>query len=372
MLPAVVFLVAEPDQELPGLLFVDLPVALVEQIFPVTRHAFTIEGREVLLSPLTSPGELLEARRTHAVLDERLVRVDPEKAEQSLDFLVGALQQVFVAHFRIAVSEQGGSVLDSLAHPDGPVLGGFPQRLLGEHPLASLGEFPGAPAVSFAPGQFLGREPVRAAPLGAVALLVYEGDRLVPAVPDDVDHPGFGVDLVYLLHEPRTEQGCLVAHDLLAAPGKLCGQEIVRGQPDEIPCVLVGVSVPAPHGAFDPEPQVLGAEQGVVQRAGLLLGLCLGQYFPPVLFAEEPAFALAEYLGMGVERLHQPRGARLREPDDEENRHLLVGRPGWCLLPEAGPELVEGRSQARRSGTQGPEHAATVPEPHTSCSAGPV
>src|SRR5215207_7254824 len=110
-LPVAVLLVAEPDQQLSGFLFVDLPVALVEQVFPVSRNTFTIEGGRILLPPLAPPGELLEARRTHAVLDEPLIRIDPEEAEQSLDFLVGALQQVFVAHFRIAVSEQGGSVL---------------------------------------------------------------------------------------------------------------------------------------------------------------------------------------------------------------------------------------------------------------------
>src|SRR5215203_949635 len=66
-LPAAVLLVTEPDQQLPGFLLVDLPVALVEQVFPVTRNTFTIERRGVLLSPLAPPGELLEARRTHAV-----------------------------------------------------------------------------------------------------------------------------------------------------------------------------------------------------------------------------------------------------------------------------------------------------------------
>src|SRR5215212_5877967 len=43
-LPAAILLVAEPDQKLPGLLFVDLPVALVEQALPVARDAFAIEG----------------------------------------------------------------------------------------------------------------------------------------------------------------------------------------------------------------------------------------------------------------------------------------------------------------------------------------
>src|SRR5215203_1087538 len=60
-LPAAVLLVAEPDQELPGLFFVDLPVALVEQVLPVACYPFTVERRRVLLSPLPSPGELLEA-----------------------------------------------------------------------------------------------------------------------------------------------------------------------------------------------------------------------------------------------------------------------------------------------------------------------
>jgi hypothetical protein len=202
----------------------------------------------------------------------------------------------------------GWSVLDGPAHPQGPVLGGFPQCLLGEHPFAPLGEFPRAPAVSLAPRQLLRREPVRAAPLGAVALLVDEGDRLVPAVPYDVDHPRFRVDLVDLLHELRAEQGCLVPYHLLTALGELLREEVVCGQPDEIPDVLVGISIPAPHRPFDPEPQVLGAEQRVVQRAGLLLGLRLGQDFPPVFLAEEPALALAEHFGMGVQGLHQPRG----------------------------------------------------------------
>src|ERR671910_816834 len=84
-----------------------------------------------------------------------------------------------------------------------------------------------------------------------------------------------------------------------SSPG-LLREEVVRGQPDEIPDVLVGIPIPAPHRAFDPEPQVLGAEQRIVQRAGLLPGLRLGQDFPPVLLAEEPTLALAEYFGMGV------------------------------------------------------------------------
>src|SRR5215210_3250562 len=182
-LPATVVLVAEPDQELPSLLFEDAPVALVEQVLPVSGHALAIERRRVLLSPLATPGELLEASRTHAVLHHALLCIDPEKRKQPPHLHLRTLQQVFVAHLRVAVCEQSRSVFNGPAHPEIPVLGGFPQRLLGEHSLFGLGEFLRAPAVGFALGQFLGREPVCAAPLGAVALLVYEGDRLVPAVP---------------------------------------------------------------------------------------------------------------------------------------------------------------------------------------------
>src|SRR5829696_2811543 len=84
-LPAAILLVAEPDQELPGLLFVDLPVALVEQVLPVARNAFTIEGGWVLLAPLAPSGELLEAGRAHAASHQRPGRIDLKEAEQPLD-----------------------------------------------------------------------------------------------------------------------------------------------------------------------------------------------------------------------------------------------------------------------------------------------
>src|SRR5215218_2291806 len=114
-LPAAVLLVAEPDQELPGFLFVDLPVALVEQVFPVAGHAFAIEGGRVFLAPLAPLGEILKAGRVHAALHQPLVCVNPEEAEQSVDLFVGTHQQVFVAHLCVAVSKQGGAVLDGLA-----------------------------------------------------------------------------------------------------------------------------------------------------------------------------------------------------------------------------------------------------------------
>src|SRR5215212_5736909 len=134
-LPVAVHLVTESDQHLPGLLFVDLPVALVERTLPVSCNALPIEGRRILLAPLASLGELLEAGRAHAVLNQRLICVDPEEAEQPLDLLVGMLQQVFVTHFRIVVPEQSGSVFDGPAYKESPVAGRLPQPHLGEHAL---------------------------------------------------------------------------------------------------------------------------------------------------------------------------------------------------------------------------------------------
>src|SRR5215207_577214 len=222
-LPALVLLVAEPDQELPGLLFVDLPVALCEVVFPLARNPFAIEGGWVLLTPLAPPGELLEARRVYAALYKRTACIDLQEAEQPLDLLVRTLEQVFVAHFRVGVPEQGRSVLDGLADPEVPVFGGFPERLLGEHTFPGLRELLGAPAVGLALCQLLGREPVRAATFGPVALLVDKGNRLVPAIPYYVDDLRFGVDLVYLLDELRAQQGRLVPNHLLAALGELGG-----------------------------------------------------------------------------------------------------------------------------------------------------
>src|SRR5215216_917670 len=251
-LPAAVLLVAEPDQELPGLLFVDLPVVPVEQVFPVTRNTFTIERRRVLLSPLAPPGELLEARRAHAVLHQPLVCVDPEEVEQPLDLFVGTHEQVFVAHLGVIRPEQSRSVFDGPAHKESPVPGRLPQP-----PLCKRVRRLPPLAQSVTPRQFLGRESVVVALGGAAPPTVHGGDRPVPAVPYDVDDPRPWINDVDLLHEPFVQEGRLVPDEPLACLRELGGEEVLRGQTHQGVYVLVGISIPAPHRAFDPEPQVL-------------------------------------------------------------------------------------------------------------------
>src|SRR5215207_2304976 len=252
-LPVAVFLVAEPDQELPGFLFVDLPVTLVEQVFPITSNAFPVERRGVLLSPLTPPGELREARRAHAVLHQPLLCVDPEEAEQSLDLFVGTHEQVFIAHLGVAVSEQGGAIFDGPAHKESPVPGRLPQPLLCKR----ARRLPPPLVQSLTPYQFLGRESVEVALAGAAPPTVHGGDRPVPAVPYDVDDPGSWIHGADLLHEPFVQEGRLVPDEPLAALRELGGEEVLCGQTHESVYVLVGISIPAPHRAFDPESQVL-------------------------------------------------------------------------------------------------------------------
>src|SRR5919112_1554015 len=115
-LPVGVPLVAEPDQELPSLLFEGAFVLLGKVVFPVTRYPLAVERRGVLLPPLASPGELLEARRAHAVLHQLILPVDPQEAEQSPYLFIGTFQQVFVAHLRVVRPEQRRSVFDGPAH----------------------------------------------------------------------------------------------------------------------------------------------------------------------------------------------------------------------------------------------------------------
>ena len=142
-LPAAVLLVAEPDQELPGFFFVDLPVALVEQVFPVTRNAFPIERRRGPPGPARAPWRASRSSPSSrsAPPASRPCRPPGSRATSRPP------RWDVPAGLRSApprsVTEQGGSVLDGLAHPESPVLGGFPQRLLGEHSLATLREFLG-------------------------------------------------------------------------------------------------------------------------------------------------------------------------------------------------------------------------------------
>src|SRR5215208_4977695 len=87
--------------------------------------------------------------------------------------------------------------------------------------------------------------------------------------------------------------------------------------------VLVGVSIPGPDGTLYPQPEVIRIEQRVVQRAGQrprALGVEVG---PSPVGGEEPAFALADHLGVRVQRPHQPGGTGFAQPRDEEHGGIL-------------------------------------------------
>src|SRR5215210_663408 len=135
-LPIQISLVAEPDQEPSGLLFVDLLVALGEVVSPIARYPLAVEGGGVLLSPLSPLGEPLEARRANGLPHGLLAGVGTEETCQPADLLVGTLQQVLVAYLGVVGSEQGRAVLGGLAHPRVPASGCPAQPLLGEHAIA--------------------------------------------------------------------------------------------------------------------------------------------------------------------------------------------------------------------------------------------
>ena len=138
-------------------------------------------------------------------------------------------------------------------------------HILGEH--ARLRSLPLALAQGLALRQLLGREPVEVALAGAAPPAVHGGDRPVPAVPYDVDDPGLWIHGADLPHELFVQERRLVPDELLAGLREPCGEEVLRGQTHQGVHVLVGISIPAPHRALDPQPQVLGVGQGVVEGA---------------------------------------------------------------------------------------------------------
>jgi hypothetical protein len=238
------------------------------------------------------------------VLHQPLGRIDPQEAEQPLDLLVGPLQQVFVAHFGVVWPEQSRAVFDGSAHKESPVAGRLPQPHLGEHAL--LRPFLRVLTQSLALRQFLGREPVEVAPVGAAPPTVNGGDRPVPAVPYYVNDPGPWIHGTYFPHEPFVRERRLVPDKPLAGLGELFREKVLRGQAHKGVQVLVGISIPAPHRAFDPESQVLGVGQGVVEGARdgpVVRGV---EIRPPPARGEKAPLTLAQHLRVGVQDLGQP------------------------------------------------------------------
>src|SRR5215211_967681 len=329
-LPIEVSLVAEPDQEFPRLLFVDLLVARGEVVPPVTRHTFTIEGGSILLAAFAPLGEHLEAGRAYGLPHGLLASIGAEETCQPPYLLVGTFQQVLVAYLGVVRSEQGRAVLGGLAHPRVPAPGRPTQPLLGKH--ARLQELLRVFAVglaSFELSWFQDLDP--ALVRGAVPHVVQHGDGLIPTVSDDVDDLGLGIDSADLLDEIRAKQRRLVADQLLIGLAEFLHKEVLGRKTGQVVEVFGGVAFPGPDGTLDPQSEVLGVEQRVIEGTGQgprALGV---EVCPPPVGGEKPPFALAQYLGMSVQRPHQPGGARLPQPRNEEHRG--VWNPGPEELP---------------------------------------
>src|SRR5215211_452528 len=319
-LPVVVLLVTEPDEKIPGFVLENLLVLFGEDVLPVTGYALPEERGRVFLPSLPALREFIEAGRVHAPPHYLFARPGPEELEQTPEFIFGSLEENLVSHFGIIVPEQDRAVLDGPAHPLTPLRGHLLERVPREHTLAGLSL--GVLAVGFT---FHRRPGVLFAGLAEVPGVVHRGDRRVPAVADDVDDSGLGVDLGYLLHGLRGEQRRLVAHHPLAGLGELSYEEVVDGHAGEVVQVLVRVVVPAPDRPLYPEPQVLRVQHRVVERAGRSPGVqpLYGLFSPAP--AEKASLSPAEYLRVRVEHPHQPRGPGLLLADDEEHRRDCGG-----------------------------------------------
>src|SRR5215211_1016139 len=335
-LPVVVLLVTEPDEKIPGFVLENLLVLFGEDVLPVTGYALPEERGRVFLPSLPALREFIEAGRVHAPPHYLFARPGPEELEQTPEFIFGSLEENLVAHFGIIVPEQDRAVLDGPAHPLTPLRGHLLERVPREHTLAGLSL--GVLAVGFT---FHRRPGVLFAGLAEVPGVVHRGDRRVPAVADDVDDSGLGVDLGYLLHGLRGEQRRLVAHHPLAGLGELSYEEVVDGHAGEVVQVLVRVVVPAPDRPLYPEPQVLRVQHRVVERAGRPPGVHPLYGLSSPTSAEKPPLALAEDLRVGVEDPHQPGGPGFLLTDDEEHRRAPLPSPQ--LPPQRGDLRVLDR-----------------------------
>src|SRR5919202_2217788 len=97
------------------------------------------------------------------------------------------------------------------------------------------------------------------------------------------------------------------------------------GQASKARQMLVWVIVSGPDRPLHPVPQIFGTRYGVVEGGRWITHLSLFQVFASEVPAKGTAFALTEYLGVGVQHLHQPGGARFLITHNEEYRRAFCG-----------------------------------------------
>src|SRR5215211_5076560 len=180
--------------------------------------------------------------------------------------------------------------------------------------------------------------------------VVHRRDRHVSAVPDDVDYPGVGVDLIYLV-QVLGVLGTLVPDYPASRAGHLLGEEVVDREPAEVPQVLVVAVRPQVPRQRVPNLQLPGDRKGAGEARD---GPGVDGYLLPVVAAsEETPLLSAGDLGVVAQAVAQPGSARAHLSGHEEHRVVI---PRIDSLPPPG----DGTGR-RDGGARGP-HGRLVGE----------
>src|SRR5215210_6657144 len=220
-LPVIRLLVPELHKPSSCQLFVEVSITLREDVPPVAGDALPEERGRILLALPAARGPL-EAARPQAALYDAVLATCPEELENPPENGRRVEKEVFVPDLQVSLAVEGSPIVAAFPRPVLPPAGQLGQPLLRkdrtplrQEPLPIFG-------VIVADAKLFRRE-VEDAPLpvsGQPPPVVHRRDRHIPAVPDDVDYPGVGVDLVYLV-QVLGVLGALVPHYPASRAGHL-------------------------------------------------------------------------------------------------------------------------------------------------------
>src|SRR5215204_5326832 len=188
----------------------------------------------------SSPCLRLEAARPQAALYDPDLATGPEELEDPPEDGGGVEEEIFVPDLQVSVAVEDFPVVVAFPDPVLPPAGQLGQPLpredrtpLGEEPLPVFGVIVADPELLWCEV-----EDALFPIFGQTPPVVHRRDSHVPAIPDDVDYPGIGIDLVYLV-QVLGMLGALVPHYPPSRTGDLFGEEVVDREPREVPQVLV-------------------------------------------------------------------------------------------------------------------------------------